>query len=60
MEKPSTGNPSLMLSTGGYSVSIAGKSRGGFVGIAVISGTAEESVRKRYFFDGRKYMSGTK
>lgn len=48
-----------MLSTGGYSVAIAGKSRGGLVGIYVDFGTAEESVRKRYFFDGEKYVPST-
>ncbi|MFP4890447.1 hypothetical protein [Paraburkholderia sp. EG304] len=59
VKKTSTGNPSLMLSTGGYSVAIAAKSRGGFVGIYIDFGTAEESVRKRYFFDGEKYVTST-
>ncbi|TDN69124.1 hypothetical protein [Paraburkholderia sp. BL10I2N1] len=60
VEKPSTGEPSLILATGGNSVAIAGKSHDGFVGIAIVSGTAEESVRKRYFFNGRKYVPSTK
>jgi hypothetical protein len=60
VEKSSSGNPSLMLSTGGYSVAIAGKSHSGFVGIAVGSGTAEENVRRKYHFDGRKYVPSMK
>ncbi|WP_156954539.1 hypothetical protein [Paraburkholderia acidipaludis] len=60
VESPSTGEPSLILATGGYSVTVSGKSRSSFVGIVVASGTAEEGVRKRYFFNGQKYKASAK
>jgi hypothetical protein len=50
------GNPSILLATGGYSLSITRKSRRAFASIAVNSGTAEENIRNRYFFDGKKYV----
>jgi hypothetical protein len=60
VENPSAGEPSLILATGGNSVAIAGKSRGSFAGIVIVSGTAEESVRKRYSFNGQKYKASAR
>ena len=56
----SAGNPSLLLATGGYSLSVTGKSHSGFANIAINAGTAEENICNRYFFNGTKYVTKNK
>lgn len=58
VKSPSASNTSLLLATGGNSLSISKKSNKGFAGVVIISGTAEENVRNRYFFNGKKYVIG--
>jgi hypothetical protein len=54
------GNPLLLLTSGGYALSIVGKSHNGFASIAIYTGNAEGHTRNLYFFNGKKYVSKNK
>jgi hypothetical protein len=53
----SKGNPVLLLTSGGYALSIIGKSHNEFASIAIYAGNAEGSTRNLYIFNGKKYVS---